>query len=232
MPQFASEFLVEILDTDKDEIPFGHEEQWLSAVEEYFEIIRPYERIVESIREFLQPYLDGAILPETEDRHRPEVRQWLLPMIRSEFPDFPASDNEIETIALSSYLGIGARNLDAHFLKSTYGYFASGFDVRSLQNAPPKMLSVLIKTHPKIQRATETILTAREAIGAYQEALLHGLKIDFRSLGLSDKEIVLLAKNRIMNPNIPLGEVWRIELAGQILTPPRPMSLFRPFPWD
>ncbi len=209
---------------------FGQEEAWFTIVEHCFETMRPYFRIVECMCEFLRPYLEGAISPETENVFRPEVRQWLLPKIRSEFPDFSASDDEIEIIALSAYLGMGARGLNLKTLKQTYEFFSDGIDVRLFQHDSAEAMSLLLITHPQALRAIETEKTAREAFGAYQDALLHALKIDFRSLGLLDKEITLLAKNHVMHPTIPLGELWRSELAYQILAHSQRRP--HPFPWD
>jgi hypothetical protein len=182
--------------------------------------MKPYLRIVECIQEFLAPYLRGSISFETEDRGRPEIRQWLIPTIRSEFPTFDARDEEIEAIALSTYLGIGSRGLDLQRYTVMLAECAQteGIDLTQLRPHTRRMQRALLKEYPLTRQALEGELIVAGGFRLYREALHHSLRIDFRSLNLQDIEIEILAENQCMNPGRPLGIEWRIELGAQLLS--------------
>jgi hypothetical protein len=217
---FSSSLLLSFQGILSEETPFDQEQQWLTAIAERFETMKPYLRIVECIQEFLSPYLGGSISFETEDRGRPEICQWLIPTIRSEFPNFDARDEEIETIALSTYLGIGARGLDLQRYTTMLADCAQteGFNLTLLQPHTRRLQRTLLKDYPLTQQALEGELIVAGGFRLYRDALRHSLRIDFRSLNLLDIEIELLAENQCMNPGRPLGSEWRTELGIQLLS--------------
>ena len=217
---FVSSLLLSFQRFLDEEPSFDREQEWIRTIVERFEVMKPYLRIVECIQEFLAPYLEGKIFLETEDRSRAEIRQWLIPIIRYEFPNFEARDEEIETIALSTYLGMGARglNLQRCITMLAESAQAEGADLAQLQRGTKRERSNWLKNYPMTQQAVEEELIVMGSYHLYLKALRHSLRIDFHSLNLQDNEVELLAVNQYMNPGVPLGSEWRIELGMQTLT--------------
>ena len=217
---FRSNLLLHFQSFLDEEPPFEQEEEWLRRVIEGFEAMKPHLRIVECIQEFLSPYLEGRISLATEDRDRPEIRQWLIPIIRYEFPTFEVRDEEIETIALSTYLVIGARGLNLRRYITMLAECAQieGVDLTLLQQCKKGEQHTMLKDYPMTQQTIEVELIVMGAYRLYSKALQHSLRIDFRSLNLRDSEVALLAENQYMNPENPLESEWRTELGMQALS--------------
>ncbi len=190
----------------------GDQEEWLHALERYCDVVRPYSTIIEWVLDFLSPYLDGRITVDNEDIHRPQVREWLFPKFRALFPLCFILDDEIEQIALSAYLRAGSRKTNLQSLRNSSVLFAEGTDLLLVKQLPPDERAALLKGRLWLQRALEIEERCACHLVAYIEDLTYGLRIDFHSLGLSDREIATLAEDRLLHPDIPLSSDWKYDL--------------------
>ena len=186
--------------------PRGMEQKnWLQEIEDFHERIRPFVYLVERIREHLKPYQDRTIRPESEDQFRPELRAWLLPMFRQNFPGSRLTDEEVQLFILSAYLREGL----------------AGWDQLSVLQTIKNLLEDGIGGYKEV--AKQKVLSVEEHREAYPKALKHALRIDFRSMDLTDQEIEFLADSAITNVSFLVPADWRNQFRPQ--PTPRPNSI-------
>ena len=169
--------------------PRGMKERpWTDETVDFHTKIHPFVYLIEHIQEHLKPYLDGTILPETENQSRPELRTWLLPMFRTDFPRSTLTDKDIELFILSAYLREGL----------------GGVTIQPLYETGQQLLDI-----GDTLRAEDVFGGAEKHLEAYTRALKHALPIDFRSMALTDREIEFLADSTAHVESFVVPPNWR-----------------------
>jgi hypothetical protein len=187
----------------------GTEAPWTDEVLRFHREAQPIVYLLGLVQNHLRPYLDGSVAPEAEDHSRAELCSWVVPKFRAAFPQSSLSDEEIERFVLSAYLREGARGLDLESLGATSRHFSE----EAGRYGPEDLYLRDSSAHaPESRLAHEARTTAESHFVAYTEALKHSLRIDFRSLNLTDGEIELLARSTIASESFFLPANWR-ELA-------------------
>lgn len=190
---------------------------WTNAVLRFHREAQPIVYLIGLVQNHLQPYLDGTIAPQSEDQARPELNSWMIPRFRAAFPQSSLSDEEIERLVLSAYLREGARGLHLEPLGETSRHFLE----EAGRHGPEDLYLRDPSAHaPESRLAYEARMTAEGHFAAYTEALKHSLRIDFRSLNLTDREIELLARSTFTSESFFLPANWR-ELAKSPTLPIR-----------
>jgi hypothetical protein len=226
------------------------ERGWLQQVMNLHADLEPYLAIVQMIEEFLQPYLDGTVIAQTEDPRilvqngdlpapqriedsfRVQIMDWLLAEFRGTFPHAQIPESRIQAIALSAYLHFGSRGIHLGGLKGSYEIRSRRED---LYRAPYLSLDGSEYYEQRyVRTAMETEFSAVRIQDSFTRALQHSLPIDFPSLHLNDREIKALAHVFLCNPEVPLPEGWDEEddLKRKVLFPESRASPGHKFPWD
>ena len=206
---------------------FEAEEIWVEKVLDLHNTVLPFFSIVQWVQEFLAPYLRRDITSESEDVHRPELLSWLIPRFRTAYPHAKLSYGAIETIALTAYLRCGSREVNLGVLKAVYQLRTADLEAYGAQH----------ERNMDIEREMAVVTanvagTAGRILVSYTKALVHALPIDFHSLGLTELEITLLARDFLCHPQEPLRPGWRLTLKKKVETPaPKDTPVYR-FPWD
>jgi hypothetical protein len=212
--------------------------------------LEPYLAIVQMVEEFLQPYLDGSIIAETEnprilvqngdlptplrieENSRVQVMDWLLAEFRGTFSHAQIPESRIEAIALTAYLHFGSRGVHLGWLKGSYEIRSKGED---LYRAPYLCLDGTVYHEQRyVRTAMETEFSAARIQDSFTRALQHSLPIDFPSIRLNNREIKALAHVFLCNPEVPLPEGWyeKDDLKRRVLSPELRDSHSHKFPWD
>ncbi len=147
--------------------------------------------IENEIQRFLHPYLTGQYTDKNEDIHRPSLPSKLLPMIKI------LSPKQAECHMLASYL-----------------------EQSAIACLPPIQKQETESRGEKEQKQIRWKLQAQlneSVLPGFTQALKHSLRIDFRELNLTDKEIEFLAAwglhhMPIFDERAPLPENWRDAL--------------------
>lgn len=171
----------------------GQEQSWFDQEAIILDHLYQYAALINSVREFLSPYVAKEITPATENVNRGELKDLILPRFRMVYPGSQMTDGEIEHFLLSAYLREGTFGIDLKTLEKTHAKY-------------------LLESEPA--SAAETLRTAEEHLSAFTAALLHSLRIDFRSMNLSDQEVGWLARRMMLTPKEPLPLDWRLRAAS------------------
>ena len=161
---------------------------WAQEVCQTLAEFRPLTYLIEAVQDHLKPYQTGAIRPRDEDQSRSELRSTLIPKFRAAFPSYPLSDEDVERFILSVYVEEGLRGVSFHALNATSFQFAEA-EAGELANA--------------------ALATMDEHFSAYVKALRHSLRIDFRSMNLTDDEVETLARKAAFSTSPILTRNWR-----------------------
>lgn len=190
---------------------------WTDEVLRLHREAQPIVYLIGLVQNHLKPYLDGTIAPQAEERSRPELYSSMIPRFREAFPQSSLSDDEVERLILSTYLREGTRGLHLDSLGETSRHF---FEEASRYGPEDLYLRDASAHAPESHLAYEARGTVDSHFAAYTEALKHSLRIDFRSLNLTDREIELLARSTFTSESFFLPANWR-ELAKSPTLPNR-----------
>ena len=226
------------------------ESGWIQQVMRLYADIEPYLAIVQMVEEFLQPYLNGTVIAQSEapgialantgplSRHRvediprAEVEDWLPAQLLETFSHVHLPERRIKAVALTAYLHFGSRGVHFGWLKGSYAIRSGGEDVYRSPYLSPEGTEYHEQRH--IRAAMEIESSAIRIQDSFTRALQHALPIDFPSLGLTDYEIKALAHAFLSNPEVPLPEGWDEDeaLKEMVLFPKPVASHGHKFPWD
>lgn len=183
--------------------PLGEEEMWISILPTLEEGQRPYLYLIEKTRQFLAPYLSKEITSKNENVARGELKDSFLPGFHEEFKDVPASmDAWIEYFLLNAYLKIAAQGINLENLDETAEYYRE-LEKQETANGYVEAARLHAEQAVVIEEAIESYLKN------FATALKHSLKIDFKSMELTNKEIKWLANYTLYNPTTPLPSDWK-----------------------
>lgn len=184
----------------------GREEDWAAQMKNLNMVFQPHITIVEWTEEFLAPYLSEKISPKEEDVTRQPLLDTIIPKFRVLYPASSFTDDEIEHLVLSAYLKAGSGKLDLPKLRK----FRESMLTSAIPYTFPHTGELVSREEtPEFQRAQGTFATAKELLASFTKALNHSLAIDFREMGLTEKEIAWLARYTFNNPSSPLPFNWR-----------------------
>jgi len=150
------------------------------------------------IQTYLQPYLNGDIPPEKEDRNRPPIIETLYPQFQKEFPASTLSKADVEKMALDAYILEGAKGLAKVVLAQN-----EGKKVDSEQDT-----TILEKNIVPIISPND-----KKTIALLCNALSHSLPIDFKNKPLTKETIAEKAKQAF---SILANEHGRIHFEAQL----------------
>jgi hypothetical protein len=149
------------------------------------------EFITLKIHEFLLPYFRKEITPKNENINRPSLPSQILPQLKDQVTKNPLTENKAVCYMLSSYL-------------------------EQCANAclPPIPFQPGGINFPSKTPREELQKQVAECLPPFTEALKHSLKIDFKELNLTYKEIESLAAwglhhTPIFDDRRALPENWR-----------------------
>lgn len=185
---------------------FGKESEWISQIQKIDDPLLPYTSLLEMTKEFLTPYLEGKITQKTEDVYRHELTRDLIPHFRQLFPKSNLSDDEIEHFLLSAYLKIASKGVDLQNLEN-----ARVFHISEAREAKKDGNVKARNLHLKKAREIDDAINSH--IDSFSSALEHSLRIDFRSMNLTNTEIDWLAMEILCDPQHPLPFNWRDEVS-------------------
>lgn len=175
---------------------------WIVQIEKFNNAVLPYKFLLEKTREFLTPYLERTITPASEEVQRIELKERIIPQFIQNFPEAQLSEQEIEHFLLSAYLKIASGGVNLKNFENAYRFYVEEAG-KATDHGNEAAAQLLYK---KAEEINEQMASHFKNFVA---GLKHALRIDFKSMYLTNKEIKWLADETLYNPTTPLPSDWR-----------------------